>query len=86
MILPWMEKRGRGAIVNMGSSSMVNPLPLQASYAASKAYVSYLTEALTYEYARTGIDIISLEPMYIATKMTAYRSACKIQHTRRRLL
>ena len=49
MVLPSMEEKGRGAIINMGSASMVNPLPLMASYAASKAYVSYLSEALVSE-------------------------------------
>ena len=49
MVLPSMEEKGRGAVINMGSASMVNPLPLMASYAASKAYVSYLSEALVRE-------------------------------------
>merc|ERR1711974_155895 len=59
---------------NMGSASMVNPLPLMASYAASKAYVSYLSEALSYEYARSGVNIVSLEPMYVSTRMVGYSS------------
>lgn len=49
MVLPSMEARGRGAVLNLGSAAMVNPLPLLAAYAASKAYVSYLTEALVRE-------------------------------------
>ena len=49
MVLPSMEARGRGAVLNLGSAAMVNPLPLLAAYAASKAYVSYLTEALVSE-------------------------------------
>ena len=57
MVLPSMEERGRGAVINMGSASMVNPLPLMASYAASKAYVSYLSEALVSENATLELEV-----------------------------
>lgn len=74
MVLPWMEKRKRGAVINMGSGSALHPLPMMAPYSASKAFVQYLTEALSYEYAGSGISIMTLEPMYVSTRMVGYRS------------
>lgn len=36
MVLPQMQKRQKGAIVNVSSSSELQPLPLMSVYAASK--------------------------------------------------
>ncbi len=36
IVLPNMEQRGRGAIINLASSAALQPLPLQAVYAATK--------------------------------------------------
>jgi 17beta-estradiol 17-dehydrogenase / very-long-chain 3-oxoacyl-CoA reductase len=56
-VLPGMEKRGRGAIINIGSLSSAVASPMLAVYAASKAYVDKLTVALNQEYGRKGIVI-----------------------------
>lgn len=49
-VLPLMMKRKKGAIVNIGSgSSVVIPsYPLNAIYAATKAYVNYFSGILHY--------------------------------------
>ena len=36
LVLPGMESRGRGAVINLASSAALHPLPLQAVYAATK--------------------------------------------------
>ena len=44
--LPAMVQRGRGAVVNIGSTSAFQPLPGSANYAASKAFVLSFSEAI----------------------------------------
>jgi short-subunit dehydrogenase len=44
--LPAMVERGRGAIINTASTAAFQPIPGNAGYAASKAYVLALSEAL----------------------------------------
>lgn len=42
MILPQMQKRQKGAIVNVSSGSELQPLPLMSVYAASKVSICIL--------------------------------------------
>jgi 17beta-estradiol 17-dehydrogenase / very-long-chain 3-oxoacyl-CoA reductase len=44
-------------------------MPLHNVYSASKAYLDFLSRALSYEYQKT-IDIISLRPSEVSTPMT----------------
>ncbi len=43
-------------------------MPLHNVYSASKAYVDFLSRALSYEYKE--IDIVSLRPSEVSTPMT----------------
>ena len=70
LVLPRMEKRGRGIIVNLSSFSALFPAPLLALYSASKVYVDYMSRALQEEYRSKGIIIQSLLPYYVSTRMT----------------
>lgn len=54
-VLPGMRERRSGAIVNVGSSSTLKPLPLLSVYRASKAAVNALTESAAIELAEFGI-------------------------------
>ena len=54
-VLPGMRERRSGAIVNIGSSSTLKPLPLLSVYRASKAAVNALTESAAIELAAFGI-------------------------------
>lgn len=54
-VLPGMRERRSGAIVNVGSSSTLKPLPLLSVYRASKAAVNALTESAAIELAAFGI-------------------------------
>ncbi|GLV45728.1 uncharacterized protein CBL_02748 [Carabus blaptoides fortunei] len=72
MLLPQMRQRGKGAIVNVSSGSEMQPLPLMTVYAATKAYVKSFTEALRFEYARQGITVQHLSPLFINTKMNEF--------------
>ncbi len=60
-VTPMLE-RGRGAVLFLGSVAGVQPLPLHALYAASKAFDNLLGEALWAELAGTGVDVLSVLP------------------------
>ncbi|KAK7789844.1 hypothetical protein R5R35_011237 [Gryllus longicercus] len=72
MILPQMQNRKRGAIINVSSGSELQPLPLMTVYAASKVFVKSFSEALRYEYQKDGITIQHLSPLFVNTKMNAF--------------
>lgn len=60
--------RRHGAILNVSSLSAFQPFPGHATYAASKAYVQSLTEALHEELAGTGVHVTALCPGYTRTE------------------
>ncbi|MCF4969703.1 SDR family NAD(P)-dependent oxidoreductase [Nostoc sp. CMAA1605] len=55
-------KRGRGGIVLMSSIVGFQGMPFAAHYAATKAYVQTLAEALYVELAPLGVDVLSSAP------------------------
>jgi 17beta-estradiol 17-dehydrogenase / very-long-chain 3-oxoacyl-CoA reductase len=72
-IIPLMQKRDkRSGIVNVSSMTGLCPLPYDAVYSASKAFTDFLSRALSVEYQKK-IDIISLRPFYVSTKMVFNR-------------
>src|SRR6476661_4446314 len=60
--VPKMVERGRGAILNVGSTAGYQPLPRQATYSASKAFVNSFSDALSADLAGTGVSVTSLRP------------------------
>ncbi|EER92885.1 hypothetical protein BDA96_01G545000 [Sorghum bicolor] len=71
-VLPGMlERRRRGAIVNMGSASSeaIPSFPLNTIYAATKRYVAMFSRSLHVEYRSQGIDVQCQAPFFVATKM-----------------
>jgi short-subunit dehydrogenase len=60
--LPAMISRGRGAIINTASTAAFQPIPGNAGYAAAKAYVLALSEALHEETRKTGVTVTALCP------------------------
>jgi len=74
-IIPLMLKREkRSGIVNVSSMTGTCPLPYDALYSSSKAFNDYLSRALSIE-CHKKIDIISLRPFYVSTKMVFNREA-----------
>ncbi|MDN3204436.1 SDR family NAD(P)-dependent oxidoreductase [Algoriphagus sediminis] len=62
LFLPQMMKRGSGRILNVSSTASLMPGPLQAVYFATKAYVTFLSNALAEELKNTGITVTNLMP------------------------
>jgi short-subunit dehydrogenase len=70
-VLPGMLGRGRGKIVNNASISGYAYFPAATTYAASKAGVVALTEALRRELAGTGVTTVHLVTPGVQTDMLA---------------
>jgi uncharacterized protein len=62
LALSEMRPRGEGGILNVSSVVAFQPIPTYATYAASKAYVQFLTEALWEESRRAGVRLTALCP------------------------
>src|SRR3954451_21815028 len=61
-ILPGMIARGRGGILNVSSGFGLHFMPGMAVYAATKHFVTGLTEALQAEASGTGVVVSQLCP------------------------
>ncbi|XP_073999032.1 inactive hydroxysteroid dehydrogenase-like protein 1 [Rhodnius prolixus] len=72
LVLPQMIARKKGAIVNVSSSSELQPLPLMTVYAATKVFVRSFSEALRVEYQKDGLTVQHLSPFFLNTKMNAF--------------
>jgi len=60
--VPGMVERGYGRILNVASTAAFQPLPWMATYAASKAFVLHLSEALSVELQGRGVTVTCLCP------------------------
>ncbi|MEO7107859.1 MAG: SDR family oxidoreductase [Rhodoferax sp.] len=67
--VPGMVERGRGRVLNVASIAAFQPIPMLATYAASKAYVLSLSESLAEELRDTGVTVTALCPGITATNM-----------------
>ena len=57
-----LRARGRGAILNVASTTSFQPLPRLAAYAASKHFVAALSEALAEELGPYGVLVSVVHP------------------------
>jgi short-subunit dehydrogenase len=62
LFLPAMQARGRGGVLNVGSTAAFQPGPHMAVYYATKAYVLSFTEALAEELRGSGLKVSCLCP------------------------
>lgn len=70
-----MAARGRGAILNVSSLASFQPIPENATYAATKAFVTSFTQALHEELRPYGIRVTVLCPGYTHTEFHARAGA-----------
>ncbi|XP_011477272.1 testosterone 17-beta-dehydrogenase 3 isoform X2 [Oryzias latipes] len=73
MILPQMDKRRKGVIVNISSGIASVPFPLYTLYAASKIFVERFSQGLQAEYENRGILIQAVAPFGVCTRMAGYQ-------------
>jgi short-subunit dehydrogenase len=62
LFLPEFVKRNSGKILNTSSTASFMPGPLQAVYFATKAYVTFFSNALSEELYNTKITVTNLMP------------------------
>jgi short-subunit dehydrogenase len=68
LFLPAMTERGSGGVLNVASTASFQPLPMQAGYAATKAFVLSFTESLHAELHGTGVVVTALCPGPVKTE------------------
>src|SRR4051812_17735823 len=68
LVLPGMVARGRGRVLNVGSTAGFQPGPFMAVYYASKAYVVSFSQALAEEMRGTGVTVTCLCPGVTTTE------------------
>uniref|UniRef100_A0A1A7YX37 Hydroxysteroid (17-beta) dehydrogenase 3 n=1 Tax=Iconisemion striatum TaxID=60296 RepID=A0A1A7YX37_9TELE len=73
IVLPKMEKRRKGLIVNISSGISSLPFPLYTLYAASKVFVERFSRGLQAEYESKEIIIQAVVPFGVSTRMAGYQ-------------
>jgi len=82
-VLPILKRTGRGAILNVSSIASFQPLPNNAVYAATKAYVTSFSEAVRAELRSSNICVTVLCPGPVSTEYLSHatRAGDRESHT-----
>ena len=71
IVLPRMLERKKGIVINIGSMAGNTIFPFLAEYSATKAFISFFTRCVQYEYrGERSIFIQYVAPGAVATKMS----------------
>jgi short-subunit dehydrogenase len=70
-LLPDMQARRTGAIVNVSSLGAITPIPGTGHYPSTKAALAAATEALRAELAGSGVHLLLVFPGLVETPMLA---------------
>jgi short-subunit dehydrogenase len=68
-VLPQMVERGAGGILISGSAAGNSPIPNNATYAATKAFVNTFSESLRGELKKAGVHVTVLAPGPVRTAL-----------------
>jgi 2-dehydro-3-deoxy-L-rhamnonate dehydrogenase (NAD+) len=79
-VVPGMQRRDYGRIVNIASIAGKEGNPNASAYSASKAAVIALTKSLGKELAKTGIRVNCVTPAAVKTEMFAQMTEQHIQY------
>src|SRR3546814_8467094 len=70
-VAPAFARRGQGTIINVSSVTALAPELFNGVYAASKAYVLTMTQALHHELAEKGVRVQAVLPGVTSTTFWA---------------
>jgi short-subunit dehydrogenase len=70
-VLPQLQARRGGAVIQVGSTAGFQPGPHGAVYGATKAFVRSFTEALHEELRGSGVQVLLLAPGFTETEFQA---------------
>ncbi len=76
------RKRPSGGVLNVASVEGFMPVPYQATYAATKAFMLSFSRALAYETMGTGVRVSVVAPGPIETAMHAKAGAAHMRAMR----
>jgi short-subunit dehydrogenase len=66
-----MVERGKGGVIVVASTAGMQPIPYQATYAATKAFALSFTEALHTELRGSGVRVLAVNPGPVPTEWQA---------------
>jgi NAD(P)-dependent dehydrogenase (short-subunit alcohol dehydrogenase family) len=69
VVLPHFKAQGYGKVIQLSGGGATNPLPRISAYAVSKAAIVRYAETLAEEVRGTGIDVNSIAPGALNTRM-----------------
>ena len=70
-----MKARRSGAIVNLSAAVATRPVPFFAAYAATKAFVTNLSQAIHHELKPFGVSVAAIHPPAVRTGFAAAEKA-----------
>lgn len=73
LVLPGMVERGRGHVINIGSTAGTHPYPNGNVYAATKAFVHQFSLGLRADLFGTGVRVTCVEPGMADTEFSTVR-------------
>lgn len=68
-VVPHMQEKGRGRIINVSSENGTQPYPDMISYSASKGALDNFSKSLSKQYAQDGILVNTVSPAFIQTPL-----------------
>jgi short-subunit dehydrogenase len=76
--VPAMVERKAGGVINVSSMAAFQPMPYQAVYGATKAFVLSFSLALWAEYRKRGVRVVALCPGPTATNFFTVLGAAEV--------